>query len=518
MPTDLRDVKNFRQLLVYLRNELLWPIETDNVEELSFEYAASDFSSLAPEHHVQIEKILQLRPLVTGQPWGIFYVEFKKKRLPVVVLRELLASLVFKKRASANKSERPAWECHDLLFISSYGEDETERHLNFAHFSDTPNGAHLPALRVLDWDSDDTERSLNHLNSTLHEKLHWPADDANLAAWRAQWSSAFVRVLGHSIKKAEQLAHALAILAKNIRDSVLAQMGVESERGKLRTLYTAFRTALIQDLTESAFADMFAQTIAYGLFTNATRRTVAGAGTAITADGAVESVTSISPFLRDLLAEFLTVGGRRRSGLDYDKLGVNEVVDLLNAKTTDLAAVLDDFGHKKRDEDPVIHFYETFLSAYDKAEKIKRGVFYTPQPVVSYIVRSVHELLQTEFALPHGLAATETWGEMLKKNPTLRLPNLSDDPDPAKARLLPETEFFVQVLDPATGTATFLVEVIDVIHHHLESAWETKGAVSERCRRFMPNRQANQPRAPLPNTGIFTSAPACCRASMAMSL
>ena len=80
-------------------------------------------------------------------------------------------------------------------------------------------------------------------------------------------------------------------------------------------------------------------------------------------------------------------------------------------------AVLRDFGNRTRGEDPVIHFYEEFLKAYDKKLKVQRGVFYTPQPVVSYIVRSVHELLQTEFGLIDGLADTTTWGEMLKTVP-----------------------------------------------------------------------------------------------------
>jgi hypothetical protein len=493
MPTDLRAVKNFSQLLRYLRDELLWPIDTDDAEEITFEYAPDDFAALAPEHHVQIEKILQLRPLVTGQRWGIFYVQFKKGRLPVVVLRELLASLVFKKRASSNKAERPAWQCHDLLFISSYGEDAEHRHLNFAHFSDQPNGRELPALRVLEWDEDDTERAVRRLDSTLHDRLRWPDDESNLDQWRERWASAFRRGLRHPIRKAEQLAHALAQLAKNIRGCVLAQMDVESERGQLRRLHTAFRSALIQDLEPKQFADMFAQTIAYGLFTNATRRTVPDAGTALTADGAVESVTSLSPFLRELLGEFLSVSGRRRGGLDYDKLGVNEVVDLLTAKETDLQAVLDDFGHNKRDDDPVIHFYETFLAAYDNAEKVRRGVFYTPQPVVSYIVRSVHELLQTEFGLTHGLASTETWGEMLQRQPSMKLPPLTDAH--GEVRTIAPSEFFVQVLDPATGTATFLVETIGVIHGHLKTTWENRGGLAA-----MPEIHAKPAGTPAPKT------------------
>ena len=87
-------------------------------------------------------------------------------------------------------------------------------------------------------------------------------------------------------------------------------------------------------------------------------------------------------------------------------------MDLLRGDETDLPAILRDFGNRTRGEDPVIHFYEHFLAAYDKKLKVQRGVFYTPQPVVSYIVRSVHELLQTEFGLEDGLASTVTWGEM----------------------------------------------------------------------------------------------------------
>ena len=80
--------------------------------------------------------------------------------------------------------------------------------------------------------------------------------------------------------------------------------------------------------------------------------------------------------------------------------------DLLTSPDTHMEVVLADFNNKTRGEDPVIHFYEHFLSAYNKQLKIQRGVFYTPQPVVSYIVRSVHELMQTEFGLADGLSAS----------------------------------------------------------------------------------------------------------------
>ena len=102
-----------------------------------------------------------------------------------------------------------------------------------------------------------------------------------------------------------------------------------------------------------------------------------------------------------------------------DELGLSDVTDLLQSPDTHMEAVLRDFGNRTRGEDPVVHFYELFLSEYDKQRKVQRGVFYTPQPVVSYIVRSVHELLQTEFGLEDGLASTVTWGEMIARQPPL---------------------------------------------------------------------------------------------------
>src|SRR5262245_49441417 len=179
-----------------------------------------------------------------------------------------------------------------------------------------------------------------------------------------------------------------------------------------------------------------------------------------------------NPFLRELLETFLHIGGRRGSaggtGIDFDELGVAEVVALLD--DANMEAVVRDFGDRNRQEDPVIHFYEHFLHEYDKKLKVQRGVFYTPLPVVSYIVRSVHELLQTEFGLADGLADTTTWGEMVKNHPELKLPPLTDQPGD-KRTISPE-ESSVQILDPATGTATFLVEVIDVIHRTLAANWK----------------------------------------------
>jgi len=205
---------------------------------------------------------------------------------------------------------------------------------------------------------------------------------------------------------------------------------------------------------------MYAQTIAYGLLsariTDPERRT---------ADDLAAHMRT-NPFLRELMETFLRVGGRRGkaggTGIDFDELGVSEVVELLDQ--ANMEAVVRDFGDRNPREDPVIHFYEHFLAAYDKKQKVSRGVFYTPRPVVSYIVRSVDELLRTEFGLEDGLADTTTWGEMAKRHKDLKIPKGT-----------PPADAFVQILDPATGTGTFLVEVIDLIHKRMVEKWKAQG-------------------------------------------
>jgi hypothetical protein len=99
---------------------------------------------------------------------------------------------------------------------------------------------------------------------------------------------------------------------------------------------------------------------------------------------------------------------------------MSEVVQLL--RDADMEAVLGDFGDRNPQEDPAIHFYELFLKEYDPKKRMQRGVFYTPRPVVSFIIRSVHETLQKDFGLEDGLADTTTWNELLARDTKVRPP------------------------------------------------------------------------------------------------
>ena len=457
-PIDrLRSIRTLPMLVAYLRDELDWPIDADNIEDMFFDYEAEELG-LKQGEAVHIKEIKQLRPLDTKQePWGIFWVNFEKKRLPVVLLRRIIGHLVIKKRASASKAQQRTWHLNDLLFMSCYGEDEDSRAITFAHFSqDIESPSDLPTLKVLGWDGADTVLHLADAHRSLTTNLRWPDDPDDVDAWREQWRSAFTLRHREVITTTQQLVSELADLAVQIRKRVDTILPRESEKGPLRRLFAAFQATLIHDLTEDDFADVIAQTVTYGLLA-AKFSQPAG----ISVANLVEMVPPTNPFLRELLGTFLTLAGRK-GVFDFDELGFQDVVDLLNAANTD--AVKSDFGNKTRQEDPIIHFYEHFLKAYDHEKKVRRGVFYTPQPVVSYIVRSVHELLQTEFGLEDGLASTVTWGEMAKRNKDLKIPDGAKPSDP-----------FVLILDPATGTATFLVEVIEVIFTHLKKKWTDLG-------------------------------------------
>lgn len=452
---QLTAIKSFPSLVRYLRDELGWPIESDDVEDLTFEYEPEELG-LDKQTAVKIREIKQLRPLADNQPWGIFYINFEPKRLPIVALRRILRSLVVKKRASANRAQQRTWRQNDLLFISSYGESDG-REITLAHFSENSELGDLPTLKVLGWNTGNTVLRLEDTHKVLKEKLRWPEDDADAEAWRKAWSSAFKLQYRETVRTSKDLAVRLARLAENIRGRVNEVLSVESERGELRKLYKAFQEALIHDLGEDDFSDMYAQTIAYGLLSASISRQSG----ALVADNLPDMVPNTNPFLKELMQTFLTVGGRKGK-IDFDELGINEVVELL--RHTQMDEVLKDFGARNPQEDPVIHFYELFLKEYDPEKRMKRGVFYTPRPVVSFIVRSVDEILRTEFGLEDGLADTTTWGEMRKRHEGLTIPRgvKSDEP-------------FVQILDPATGTGTFLVEVIDRIFGTMRAKWKREG-------------------------------------------
>lgn len=462
IPTDhraaLANIKRFNQLIAYLRDELAWPIEGADFADLTFEYTPEELG-IETKSAAKIQEIKRLRPLTSNQPWGIFFVKFEPKKLPVVALRRILGQVTLKKRASANSFERQAWAVDDLLFVSNYGEGAA-RQISFAHFSGPAGSRDLPTLKVLGWDDRDTALHLDVIARELSEHLAWPEDEDDVDAWRDQWRAAFTLKYQEVITTSHDLSIRLAELARKIRDRIQTALAIETEDGRITKLMKAFQEALVHDLDNDGFADMYAQTIAYGLLS----ARIADPHRKTADDFAGHMRTN--PFLRDLMDTFLQAGGWETKmggrGVNFDELGVAEVVELLD--DANMEAVIRDFGDRNPREDPVIHFYELFLKEYDPKKRMQRGVFYTPLPMVSYIVRSVDTLLRTEFGLADGLADTTTWDQMARRHANLEIPQgISPDQD------------FIQILDPATGTGTFLVETIDVIHKTLKEKWHTQG-------------------------------------------
>lgn len=468
----ISDISSFDDLLIYLEEQLNWDLQGFSKEEVTYEFEAAELGLKTVETFKINGPVRQLRPITDKQSFGIFFIEFETENLPIMILRRVLNSLIVKKRVTSVNSDRATFEAENLLFITKNKKSDGSSEINFVHFQ-RKEAHELPSLRVLGWDGADTVLELNYVDSILKEKFRWPEADQDLDIWVQGWSSIFKETPSHVLKTSDALARALASFSKRLRDSALVVLKYESERtGSLKNLFKAFKVSLIHDLTVEDFADTYAQTISYGLLTAAISRTDINSGTdgtCLIAEDITHMVPITNPFLKEMLETFLKVGGKE-DRIDFDELGIQDLVDLLQGEKTDLPAILRNFGRDKPQEDPVIHFYEHFLEFYNKEKKIEKGVFYTPKAVVSYIVRTTHEKLINEFGLEDGLADTSTWGQFAKRNKSINIPNEVN-----------ECDFFVKILDPATGTGTFIVEVIELVYQFMTKKWDDKGfSISEK--------------------------------------
>jgi hypothetical protein len=194
---------------------------------------------------------------------------------------------------------------------------------------------------------------------------------------------------------AEDLARELAQRTRFLRDQVILPelaAQVAQQKSDLYGFYAAFKNYLVTGLTEAQFADLYAQTIAYGLFAARTR-----AGSHFNRNMAFNLIPSTIGILRDVF-HFISLG----KPSPQMEVIVDDIAAVLNV--ADVQAILTQYYRQGKGDDPILHFYETFLAEYDPATRERRGVYYTPQPVVSYIVRAVHHLLQTRFGMSDGLA------------------------------------------------------------------------------------------------------------------
>jgi hypothetical protein len=250
-----------------------------------------------------------------------------------------------------------------------------------------------------------------------------------------------------SITSAKQLAQMMAGKAAIIKDIMGRALVADIDAGtrsELTDQYDGFKATLIHDISVADFADVYAETIAYGLFAARLHDTTQGT---FSRGEAVELLPKSNPFLRSL---FIYIAGP-----DLDERLRGMIDDLCAIfLATSLHDLLKDFGKFTGRNDPFLHFYETFLAEYNPAKRKARGVWYTPEPVVNFIVRAVDDVLKSEFGLADGLADTSKvtvdW-------------DTGQSDSKGKPVTIRKDVHRVQILDPATGTGTFLAEVIKLV-------------------------------------------------------
>jgi hypothetical protein len=278
----------------------------------------------------------------------------------------------------------------------------------------------LPNLILTDylefiWLVEGEERMRINLGVWDGKKIQRHADATQ--QWQ-QLISAFLNHRAETINSPTQLALKLAAQTRLLKEAVLKILQAEKGQGELSSEKAAFEATLLPNLTDDEFADMFAQTIAYGMFT---ARRFDTTPQDFSRHEAANLIPKSNPFLRRF---FQYIAG-------YDlHPGIAWLVDNMAELMlrVDMTAILEHYGRKRGFEDPVFHFYERFLAAYDPHLRESRGVYYTPEPVVDFIVRGVDSLLQSAFQRPQGLADENTI-----------------------------------ILDPAVGTATFLRNVLQQV-------------------------------------------------------
>jgi hypothetical protein len=451
--------KSSEGLLQLLFDGLSWPLpEGMEVQEIPLLDWSLDELHLNPDSVARLNGIRQLPPLTSAQTFGVFVLEFEGGRLPVGAVKRIVNRLVVKKRATVDRAHA-LWAQEDLLFFCQVSGD-----VRAVHVVAFQTKNQRPVLRVISWADDSTENRLAHLVESALPVLSWPAGPVDLEAWKSSWLEGFSG-FRESLTTAKRLARAMADTARDVRDGVLGLYEVENDRGPIRTLAREMQQNLLDDQTPEEFADMFAETMVYGLLTSRITHPED-----FQKDALAHAFRFDNPFLEAVYDQF-----RERSGdtFDVDELGLASLAEQL--ADADIEGVLADFGGEGRRDDPVVHFYEDFLEFYNPEKRIELGVYYTPQPVVRYIIRAVDELLKRDFSLPLGIADSSTWADLESRIDEFVVPDGID-----------RDSQFVSMLDPATGTGTFLVEWIlhaeETIRAHARMEGLSEAQIDDRWR------------------------------------
>lgn len=276
---------------------------------------------------------------------------------------------------------------------------------------------------------------------------------------------AFLSQTPEAITSGLRLAQIMGGRARRLRDNIIEYLKNDSEKNEeLLRIYNMMKELLVHDLQPDSFADMYAQTLVYGLFVARYNDPTAES---FTRSEARDLVPKSNPFLLQFFDHIVGPNFDTRLAYIVDELceifGVSNVQEIVHKHLRVQEDSVDE-------RDPIIHFYEDFLQAYDPNERKKMGAYYTPVPVVRYIIRQVDRILKEDFGITKGIASDEMITQTVATQPYRR-------PGERKDRTTTEISVpRVQILDPAVGTATFLNETIKFIYQSFkgqEGRWSS---------------------------------------------
>lgn len=402
------------------------------VEELNRQY----HTGLAREHSYRpaLKELLQgLLPnmVVTNEPARFecgapdFIISREKDNLPVffVEAKDVGDTDLDGNRESQHKEQFDRYkQALDHIFFTDY--------LDF-HLYD--NGEFVDSVRIAEIKGDKIV-AIKGVEAKFFELIQYVANSA-------------MQKITSASKLAKLMAGKARLLA-NIIKAAMEDKAQTDANDNLQGQYKAFKDDLIHDLEQAEFADIYAQTIAYGMFA---ARLHDDTDESFSRQKAASLIPKSNPFLRQFFNHL--------AGNDLDERIVWVVDDLVALfAATDIHRVMTSYGRNKRHHDPMIHFYEDFLAEYNPALRKSKGVWYTPQPVVRFIVRAVDDILQRDFGLEEGLADYS----MIKKEVVAEQTRDKRTNDGMKHIM--QNFHRLQILDPAAGTGTFLAEVINHIY------------------------------------------------------
>lgn len=441
-------------LIDLLRDGLDWPFPEMEQSTLQAEDVLIDWQPeelhLDPEKVAKVADIFQVPKFTQAQECGVFVLNFTGGRLPVGAVRRVVDRLVANRRGRTGAGRLPQWsDVNELIFFClGSGPHKAVHVVNFREEEGKKS------FKTLSWTAQSTATQLDLIAKRDIGSLKWNGDKGPVIVGADAGAPGFGSYRA-TIRSAQALAGHMAVVAQRLRDELIEMYDVELDDGPIRAMYDEFQRELIGDLTPEKFADVFAQTMVYGLLSARIAHPERFDATAAL------QIDFDNPLLDALYGKF---SDDVTTGIDLSALGLQELASDLASPDLDVEKMLADFGAGNRREDPVVHFYEEFLNQYDHAQRIDAGAFYTPTPVVEFMVEAVDHLLRKTFGLELGIADSSTWGDVAKAN-GFEVP-----------RVISPKQRFVSMVDPATGTGTYLVEWIrrakeSFLAQHSASEW-----------------------------------------------